>query len=193
MPIRNWGNDAEDDDRGTWDVVFLGGQQMPGVATVRLKLPTGIHKRKARGKRGAGLKDEGAEPREVLIELTLDTASDRELADQARDFIIGQTFAAAQDPLSIEHESANYFGINTVILGNVDIDAPDPVDGWKWSIQAFEWIAEENMATVKDQKKRPTDDTAAWLPYRDDGTAGGIALPSDDDAAHGNLPDPRAP
>lgn len=192
MPVRSWGQDPDQEQRGTWDTVRLGGVEMPGIAKVRLKYPSGIHKRKARGKKGAGLKDEGNEPRELHIELTLSTPADGSFADAARDLIMGQALTDARDPLDIQHELPNYFGITTVVIGNVDIDEPDPVNGWKWSIQAFEWTGDE-QPTVKDQKKRPVDDTAAWLPYRDDGTAGGIALPSDADAAHENLPDPRAP
>lgn len=193
MPVRNWGNHADDEERGIWDTLNLGGKRMPGIAKVDLKLPTGIVKRKARGKRGAGLKDEGGTPRELKIRLVLNSKEDLRLADDLRDFICGKANGDPSDPLEILHEGANYFKIGYVVLGDVDIDHPDPVEGWVWDLQAFEYTGEEDKLTkVKDQRKRPVDDTAPWLPYRDDGTAGGVALPSQDGAAHGNLPDPRA-
>ncbi len=195
MPVRHWGNDPNVEERGIWDTLVLGGKRMPGVAKIKLKLPTGIRARKARGKRGAGLKDEGAVPRELSIELTLETAEDRLLADDLRDFICGKANGDPSDPLEIKHDGANYFKITSVVLGDVEVDHPDPVEGWKWQLQAFEWQAEEqlNKNNVKDQKKRPVDDAATWLPYRDDGTAGGIAMPSDSGAAHDNLPNQTTP
>lgn len=193
MPVRNWGNDPNVEERGIWDTLVLGGQRMPGVARVAMKLPTGIRARKARGKRGAGLKDEGSVPRELSIELTLETAADRLLADKLRDFICGIAKGDPSDPLEILHDGANYFKITRVVLGDVDIDHPDPIDGWKWKIQAFEWQPEDQIPDVKEQKKRAKDDTSAWAPYRDDGTAGGVALPSESGAALGNLPNQTVP
>lgn len=193
MPVRHWGNDPSVAERGVWDTLVLGGKRMPGVARVKLKLPTGIHKRKGRGKRGAHLKDEGAEPRECLIDIIIETAEDRLLADDLRDFICGRANGDPSEPLAILHEGANYFRIQNVVLGDVEVDHPDPVDGWHWQLQAFEWIPDANIKAVKDQKKKPQDDASAWIPFRDDGVAGSGAPPSEENAAHNNLPDPRAP
>jgi hypothetical protein len=189
MPLRHW-NHQDEEDEGIWDTLVLGGKRMPGVARVSLKLPSGIKKRKATNKRGAGLRDVGAEPRELSIELEISTMEDLILADAARDLLVGSSESDPRDPLEIIHEAANYFNISTVVLGDSQIDAPSAVDGWKWTIQAFEWIPEENLPTVKDQKKKPQDDASAWLPFRDDGVAGSAAPPSDT-SVHDNLPNPR--
>src|SRR5262245_8676908 len=143
MPVRHWNHaDADEFARATWDTLVLAGKRMPGVATVKLKLPTGVKKRKATGKRGAGLKDVGSEPRELDIELILATPEDLILADDLRDFIIGKSHGDPNDPLEVKHEAANYFGVKSVVLGDVDIDHPSAVDGWSWHIQAFEWLPE---------------------------------------------------
>jgi hypothetical protein len=190
MPIRSWS--SADEERGTWDTLVLGGKRIPGMARVKLKLPTGIKKRKATGKRGAGLNDVGSDPRELDIEIVInDTAEDRLLADDLRDFIIGKASGDPMDPLEILHESANYFGVTAVVLGDCDIEHPDPVEGWVWNLQAFEWLPDAALSkNVKDQKKKPKDDASAWIPFRDDGVAGSGAPPSGG-SVHDNMPDPR--
>lgn len=189
MPVRHWNHaDADAFARAPWDTLVLGGKRMPGVATVKLKLPTGIKKRKATGKRGAGLKDVGGEPRELDIELVLSTPEDLILADDARDFIVGKVDGDPSDPLEIKHEGANYFNVSAVVIGDVTIDHPSPVEGWVWRIQAFEW--QPLAKNVKDQKTKPKDDVAAWLPFRDDGVAGAAAPPSEE-SVHSNMPNPR--
>lgn len=189
MPVRHWNHpDAE---QGIWDTFVLGGKRMPGVWRLRLKLPTGIHKRKGKGKRGAHLRDEGSEPRELDCKGVLNTPEDLLLADDLRDFICGLVPGDASNPLQIVHEAANYFRVGAVVIGNVDIDHPDPVDGWEWNLQLFEWQPDTQIKTVKDQDKKAKDDTAAWLPFRDDGVAGSGAPPSTD-SVHSNLPNPRA-
>jgi hypothetical protein len=193
MPVRHWGNDPEVAERGTWDTLFIGGKLMPGLAEVSLKLPTGIKKRKSKGQRGARLKDEGAEPREVRITLTLWLPEHIAAADDARDFICGRANGDPSDPLDIRHEAVNYFRIGAVVLGDVDIDPPNAVDGWVWNIQAFEYLPDAAIKAVKDQNTKAQDDAAAWSPYRDDGVAGSGAPPSAAGAAHDNLPNPRAP
>jgi hypothetical protein len=192
MPVKTWGEDP-DEERGIWDTLVLGGIRVPGMARVKMKLPTGIEERKARGKRGAGLKDVGSKPRKLDIEVRIYSREDRQLADGLRDLIVGKANGDPMDPLAIIHEGANYFKVNAVVLGDVDIDHPDPIDGWTWNIEAFEWQPEQAIKNVKDQKKKPKDDTSAWLAFRDDGVAGSSAPPSTAGAAAGNLPNPRAP
>lgn len=189
MPPRHW-NHRDELEQTTWNACVLGGKRLPGVVYVKLKLPTGIKKRKATGKRGAGLRDVGADPREVSIRCVLSTMEDLLLADDARDLIVGSSEADPRNPLTIINEAANYFNIGAVVLGDCSIEDPDPVDGWEWNLQAFEWIPEENQKTVKDQKKKAQDDVSAWLPFRDDGVAGASAPPSEA-SVHDNLPNPR--
>lgn len=193
MPVRHWNHrDVDVAARGIWNQVVLGGKLLPGVAYVRLKLPSGIKKRKATNKRGAGLRDVGSDPREVSIRLVLSTPEDLILADAARDFIVGKANGDPMDPLTIVHESTNYFHINSVVLGDCEIEDPDPVDNWEWRLQAFEWLPEAELSkSVKDQQKKPKDDVSAWLSFRDDGVAGSAAPPSAGTAAHDNLPNPR--
>jgi hypothetical protein len=190
MPVRHW-NHRDQTEPGLWNKVVLAGKLLPGFAHVRVKLPSGIKRRKATGKRGAGLKDVGSDPREVSIRLLLETPEDLILADDARDLIVGKANGDPMDPLTILNELTNYFNIGAVVLGDVDIEEPDAVNGWEWNIQAFEWLPESELSkNVKDQQKKPKDDVSAWLPFRDDGVAGSAAPPSEA-AAHDNLPNPR--
>lgn len=190
MPIAHWNDGSERTER--YYTAILGGKRLPGIVTVDVQLPSGLDIRKRRGKRGGVVKDEGDPPRKLKFRIRSDgSQADLLLLDDFRDMLISATVSGARDPLSLEHEWANFWGIHTVILG--DADLPMPEDLLDFTFDAVEWLPEsESGADVDKQKPKPKDEASAWQEFRDDGVAGSGAPPAAADAAHANLPDPRA-
>jgi hypothetical protein len=188
MPIRHWNSAAERSEH--YYTAVLGGKRLPGIVKIDVGLPSGLDIRKRRGKRGGFVKDEGDPPRKLKCRiLSNGSQADLLLLDDFRDLLIAGTISGARNPLELKHEWANYWGITTVILG--DADLPQPEDLLDFTFDMVEYLPEAGT-DVDKQAKKPKDDASGWLPFRDDGVAGSGAPPAEANAAHDNLPDPRA-
>jgi hypothetical protein len=192
MPLTHWNDGSERTER--YYTAILGGKRLPGIVTVDVQLPSGLDIRKRRGKRGGFVKDEGDPPRKLKFRIRSDgSQADLLLLDDFRDLLIAATVSGARDPLALEHEWANFWGIHTVILG--DADLPMPEDLLDFTFDAVEYLpesADNAQADVNKQKAKAKAEEDAWSQFRDDGVAGSGAPPAAANAAHDNLPDPRA-
>ena len=185
---------SPEEDGSPWTILILAGKRLPGFARVDVSLPSGLDIRKRRGKRGGFVKDEGDPPRRLKARLQIFTPEDLLLLDDFRDLLISGTVSGARDPLTIQHPLANFLGIHTVVLG--DAEFPQPDDLWEISFDMVEWLPEaadaNKQSDVDKQKAKAKAEEDAWAPFRDDGVAGSGAPPAEANAAHDNLPDPRA-
>lgn len=192
MPLTHWNDGTERTE--PYYTAVLGGKRLPGILKIDLQLPSGLDIRKRRGKRGGFVKDEGDPPRRLKCRIRSDgNQADLLLLDDFRDLLIQGTVSGARNPLTLVHEWANYWGIHTVILG--DADLPQPEDLLDFTFDLVEYLPESADNGAKDvdkQKTKAKDDASAWQDFRDDGVAGSGAPPAETNAAHDNLPDPRA-
>lgn len=144
-----------------WDVLFLGGQRVPGVAYVDVKLGSGLDVQKPKGGKKATIRDEGAPPAELDITIKLDPSKDEITKFQA--FIPKlrpRSKSGAREPLEIGHPQAALWGINVVTVG--DIDAPHPESGGFYMprFRATEWAPAP--VVVKPKPKPKPDDSEDW-------------------------------
>lgn len=137
-----------------WDIVFLASMRMPGVASVSVKIPSGIDKRKARGSRKGRAKDKG-EPQvefEVQLELQPDELDEFQAAlDKLRFVRVGTT----KQPFAIAHPQASIVGVTLVILGAVKLPHPKTGGTYLAALELIEWKPPKNL---KESAKKPAPD-----------------------------------
>lgn len=154
MPTPNWWR-TED-----WDALYLGGKRMPGIARVNVSLPSGLDVQKPKGGKKATIKDEGAPPAELDIELELTPEQVTEFEAHIP-LLRPRSKAGARDPLEIGHPNARLWGINVVTIG--EIGAPHPKTGHTYSVsfRAHEW-APAPTKTKKPAEKPKGDEAGDW-------------------------------
>ncbi len=171
MPIPDWVT-AED-----WNILRLGDIQLPGIAKVKAKLPSGLDIKKPKGGKKATIKDDGDPPGELDVELSLDH---KELVRFAEivPILRAVTKDGARDPLKCDHPEAYLWGISNVTVGDIDSDHPETGGRKKITFKLYEWAPAP--APVKASKKAP-----------DGSEAGGWSGFEDDVAGSGRRPPPR--
>lgn len=142
-----------------WDVLYLAGKRMPGVAHVSASMASGIDTKKPRGGKKARQRDIGAPPAKLKCELEL--TSD-ELDAFERDcvpLLRPRNVFAPRDPIDISHPQARLWGINVVICG--EIDSPHPNSGGTMTVSftVEEWAPD--ATDVKKGADKPKDDGAS--------------------------------
>lgn len=149
MPVADWGVSQE------WDVLILGGVRMPGVARVKVKLPSGLDVRKPKGGKKGRVRDGGVQPARVDIELELFADEMGEL-QQVIPKLRPRAVGAPQEALSISHPNCRLWSINLVKIG--DIGSPMPKTGGTFTldISAVEHVPQP--AKVKPAKKTSEGD-----------------------------------
>lgn len=188
--IPHWNDQDEQavrETQGSWDVCYLGGSDLPGIARVDVEYPCGIDRQKPRGKRAAKLRDVGDEPMRIKIRLQITTRNELVALGDTITLLNPRAKGSSRNPLEIIHPNANAWGITVVVLGNIKSSQPTAKDGWIIEIEAFEWNAELQAAQTQSTKPKGTgDDASAWAPFVDDDVAG-PGVPSNSDAATKHL------
>lgn len=149
MPASDWTR-SED-----WDVLYLGGQRLPGVARVEVKLPGSLDVKKPKGGKKAYLTDTGAQPARVDIALEL-LPSDLAELERVIPTLRARAANGGQNPLAIAHPQCRMWGVDVVKVG--DISAPMPRAGGSYvvKIQAIEHV--ERPKAVKPPKAKAEGD-----------------------------------
>jgi hypothetical protein len=155
MPVADWV--ATED----WEVVFLGGKRMPGVANVEISLPSGLEVLKARGKKKARIRDGGSPPAEVNITLELLPAEMPDL-ERVVDLLRPRSPKGAKLPLEITHPNARLWGVNVVKIKTIGSPTPGPGGSFELKISALEHS--ETPTKVKKAKttKPVNEDDEDW-------------------------------
>ncbi len=141
-----------------WDVVILAGQELPGYAKVDVVLPTGLDVQKARGAKGATIRDTGDNPAKVKIRTALEDREELDALQAMVPLLRPRGKTSARDPLTIVHPNANFWGITAICIEEVSSPHPTALGGWEIVIDAIEWLP---PAKVKSQAKSPTDTAQA--------------------------------
>lgn len=182
MALAHW-NDADSPAHG-WDFVWLGGELLPGVAQVSVKLGSDLDVKKPPGGTGATIRDQGDPPAEVTIVLNVANQAELDQLESMRPKLRPKSKTGARDPLEIQHPNPNFWGITAVTVKEIDSPSPNAVQGWDLTITCLEWFPAPKP-TPKN-KKKPKDDATAWQPFVDDDVAGS-GVPSRDGSAVNNL------
>lgn len=143
MPVADW-TKAED-----WDVLFLGGKRMPGIAKVTLSLPSGLDVQKPKGGKAARISDDGTPPAELSIELTLQP-HEMEAFRAVHPILRPRAKSGAREPIEIAHPQAALWGVNVVTVGPIESEPPESGGVYTCSFTAYEWVP----APVKVKPKK---------------------------------------
>lgn len=148
MPTPDWVTNE------SWEVLYLGGERLFGVARVDIKLPSGLDIQKPKGGRRATIKDEGTPPAVLDISIEL-LPIELALFELQIGLLRPRSKNGARDPIEIGHPNARLWGINVVTIG--EIDSPQPRAGGTYvcSFTAHEWAPAPTK--VKKSKKKPKD------------------------------------
>jgi len=166
MPEITYPNQPGTDD--SWDLCVLGGEFLPGAIRVRVKLGNELDVQKPKGAKGATIRDEGANPSEVSIQCQISEQAEMDQLARCMPFL--RTSKKNRDPLVIEHPHPNMWGIDKVIISEIESEDPDPVEGMTVTISCKEWFpapSEVKQTTSKTAEQKAKDEAAAWAPFVD--------------------------
>jgi hypothetical protein len=113
-----------------YDVLFLGGRQMPGIATVKVTRRRKIDKKSAKGKNKATVTVQGYEPAELEITLKMLTPEDMTSLYEAVPLLeptADRTTAKDADALDIAHYTTSFRDIKAVVVES--LEGPELVNG----------------------------------------------------------------
>ena|GEM_PF-5428286 len=131
-----------------WDTLYLGGEVVPGVATVSARAKDGRDQQKSRGSRGKRTRQDGSPgvAFKVTVEMLPGEADD--FRERILPILYKRSVGGVGDPLSIAHPQAAIFGITAVTVG--DIDSPPPKSGGTWRVS---WDMDDWVPEPKEAKK----------------------------------------
>jgi hypothetical protein len=138
VDIPHWNELGSD---GSWDRLVLGGQPVPGVATVECELSWKLDFQKPKGADGHKVKDEGFQGADVDIEIVLVSPEEIEAFGKLLPTIRPAKKGGKRQPLEIQHPSATVAGVATIAVEKIKINQPSARDGWTVRISAKEWLA----------------------------------------------------
>ena len=151
MPTADWTRTGE------WDVLTLGDKVMPGIARVEVEIGSGLDIQKSKGSKKARVKDTGAPPAQLSIELVLLPANMADF-EAVLPVISPRSPTASKVGLSIAHPNAKLWGVNTVKIGSISSPMPTPGGMLVIKIKAIEHI--DAPKAVK--KATPADAKGDW-------------------------------
>lgn len=154
MPLPDWTR-TED-----WEVVFLGKHRLPGVARVEVKIPSALDKHKPRGAKKARIRDVGAQPADVSIELEL-LPSEMAQLESVMNTLRPRAANGVQNALIIGHPMCRLYGVGTVKLGEVSSPHPGPGGAFLVKISATEHV-DGPKKIKKPATKSETEDADSW-------------------------------
>lgn len=148
MPAPSWVT-TED-----WEVLYLGGKRMPGVARVEVSIASGLDIQKPKGAKRARIRDTGTPPAELQIELEFN-ADELPGLDLAIGMLRPRAAFAPRSPLQISHPQARLWGVNNVVIGPVGAPQPSAGSSYRLKISSTEWVPETKK--VKKASTKPAN------------------------------------
>ncbi len=150
MAVPDWISSSD------WDDLYLAGAKMPGVARVSISLPTGVDVKKPKGGRRAKLRDCGAPPCKIRIQLELMPDELPEFEAEVVPLLRPRAADGLSDPVEIAHPNARLWGVHVIVVEEVDAPHPDAGDSLKVSFNAREWAPQPTK--VGKGTDKPKDD-----------------------------------
>lgn len=171
--------------QGPWDYVVLGGEVVPGVAQVEVSASTGLDIQKAKGGKGAVVKDNGDPPASVKITFLLQGGDIEEFRDFVVPLLRPRDATGGRPPLEIQHPNCELWGISRVMVGNIRSSQPKPGGQMTITAHCTEW--DDRFKAVKPKTKVKTSDagmtvqnTAGQNIFDPQSPSGAEAIPTED-------------
>lgn len=144
-----------------WDIVFLNGEPMPGLCSVKAEPTIHFDKKKPGGVDGLTITGQGYIPGPVQIQVMLWTADQWEFfqAIAAKIWTKPQR-GGVQRAIDIKHPGTDLWRINAIVIEGVSVPEDGPVPQSKIiRIKAVQFLApsKTKTATVKASGKVPVD------------------------------------
>lgn len=148
MPLPNWTSTAD------WDTLYLAGQALAGIARVDVDLESGLDVQKPKGSQKAAIKDEGAPPAKIKVELEF-TFPQLEQFEKQVGLLRPRAVNGSRAPIEAAHPLLKLWGINVVTIGS--ITSPSPRAGGSFTVQIdmVEWVASPKK--IKKPEAKPDD------------------------------------
>lgn len=163
-----------DVDLGEWDVLTLGGQIVPGIVEVEVTESRGVDVKKAKGQDKASLTDNGSEPVEIDIKITLGTRRHWIDWQAILPTISPRKAGGVSQPLAASHPALTLAGVDAIVVREIKTGAPTSKEGMQIDIKAIEWLPAPKPAkstskpkgTTAEVRTRPLVNTNAmnWSP-----------------------------
>lgn len=141
-----------------WHTLYLGGELIPGVSKVNVKLGSGLDIQKPKGGKKATIRDEGAPPAEFAVETQLVDLAEAQAFQEIVPLLRPPSKGGARDPLEVTHPLAQLWDVDVVTVGPIDSPSPGPGGALIVKYTLHEW--RDKPVEVKKSKKKPrnTDD-----------------------------------
>lgn len=148
MPVDSWVSTE------SWEVVYLGGKRMPGVASVEISMPSGLDVQKGTDKKRARVVDRGSHAARVEIALIL---LPEEMADLEAVLPTLRPRGATQahPALEIAHPNAKLWGVNVVKIAEIDSPMPSTGGTYVLKVKAIEHIEKPKAVTKPPKTEAP--------------------------------------
>lgn len=137
-----------------WDIVWLGGRELPGIAQVKkLKVKRKIDKKNGPGRDAATLTHQGYDGAEFDIVLTIWTPDQLTEWDGCRPLIQPVKGKAPSQPLPIEHPLCAEYGVGTVYVEEITDDEGKVRGSREITIAVTEWLPKPKNTGTQTPKK----------------------------------------
>jgi len=136
MTISYW----VDTDLGEWDSLTLAGYTVPGVVEVEITEARDVDVKRTKGSDKATLEDNGSEPVEVEITVTLGTRRHWLDWQTILPQISPRKAGGISQPITATHPELTLAGVNALVIREIQSDAPSSKDGKRIRIRAIEWL-----------------------------------------------------
>jgi hypothetical protein len=145
-----------------WDVCALGDIWLPGLATVTIpKLERDVEKKKAKGKSGGTMTDNGYKPGSCIIELWLEGEEEHRQWLQVLPRINPRREGATKDPFMVRYPSVIEAELGPMFVAALDLGQPPSAKGArKIKIYCEEWF-DKPKAVKKGSGKAKSSATAS--------------------------------
>lgn len=142
-------------DSPAWNTVVLGDVTLPGLCVVEFEIGEDIEVTKSKGKNGARCKDQGRDPCQIDVEVTLGTRQHWEDWQKAFPKLNPRRANAIKEPKEIIYPDLNVAGITKVIVHKIKAGAATAGGGKRYTIRLLEWFPELVEKSAKTNKAKP--------------------------------------
>lgn len=138
-----------------WDIVYLGGEILPGIATVTVTTAGDIDERKSAGARLSTPIDKGEKCAKVNISLVVMPSMYDRLRQVIAPILRPQTKTGAREPMAIQHPLCELWGIGVVMVESATTPNPESGGTMTVQLQCIEWTPAPKPAKNKGKVKGP--------------------------------------
>lgn len=136
MSISYW----VDVEMGEWDSLTLAGYTVPGIVDVDITEARDVDVKRTKGADKATLEDNGSEPVEIEITITLATRQHWADWQALLPQISPRKAGGVTQPITATHPELTLAGVSAIVITQIQSDAPTAKGGKRIKIRALEWL-----------------------------------------------------